>query len=103
LVCIIALPGCSGSSSDTLPPLPAIEQATLKHANCVDQAARKLASQQALVESLIKQAVGSCEMLRAEALRLKAVPVIFPTAAEFAATHLGLARRTIEGIRARKP
>ena len=99
MACAMALSSCSKGSADTLPPLEEIQKATLNYANCVDQTARKLAAQAAEVERLAKRAVGHCRELRAEALKLKGVPVMFPSIAEFDATHLGLAQNTIQSVR----
>ncbi|OYY71685.1 hypothetical protein [Sphingomonas sp. 28-63-12] len=96
---ILALTGCSGASSEDLPPLPTIEAATLKYANCVDQAAQRLGRTSGSLEQLAQQGVSGCSVLRTEALKLKAVPVMFPTTAEFDATHLGVARQAIENVR----
>ena len=99
--CAATLSGCSGQAAGALPPLHAIEKATLAYANCVDASARKLAAEPGTVERLAQQAVGSCRELREKALALKGVPVMFPTVAEYDATHLGLARQTIESSRAK--
>jgi len=101
MVCAITLSACSGQAADTLPPLPTIEKATLAYANCVDERARKLAAGPGSEEILARQAVDSCRELRAKALALKGVPVMFPTVAEYDATHLGLARQTIKSSRPR--
>ncbi|MBX9880636.1 MAG: hypothetical protein K2X73_01550 [Sphingomonas sp.] len=100
-ICAVAVSACSGKASDTLPPLPTIEKATLAYADCVDIAARKLASQMDGVDVLAKRAVDGCRDLREKALALKGVPVIFPTVAEYDATHFGLAKQAIENSRAK--
>ena len=100
LVGAIAISACSGQAADTLPPLPTIENATLAYANCVYAAARKLAARSGGANLLAEQAVASCRELRAKALALKGVPVMFPSVAEYDSTHLGLARQTIENSRA---
>jgi hypothetical protein len=97
--CGLAMSACSAQPAASLPPLHDIEQATLAYANCVDQAARKLGVKPTGVEELARQAVGSCRELREAALKLKSVPVMFPSVAEFDAVHAGLARSTIEASR----
>lgn len=97
--CATSLSACSGQAADTLPPLPQIEKATLDYANCVDTSARKLAAHSGDAEMLARQAVESCRGLRAKALESKGVPVMFPTIAEYDATHLGLARQTVKSSR----
>jgi hypothetical protein len=96
---MLALTGCSNSSSEALAPLPTIEAATLKYANCVEQSAQKLAVTSGSSEKLAQHAVGRCSSIRAEALKLKSVPVMFPTIVEFDTTHLGVARQAIENVR----
>lgn len=99
LVSVIVVAACSGQAADSLPPLPTIEKATLAYANCVDSAAQKLAAGSGGADVLAQQAVDSCRELRKKALDLKGVPVMFPNVAEYDATHLGLARQTIENVR----
>ena len=100
-ICAVAVSACSGKAADTLPPLPTIEKATLAYANCVDVAAQTLASQSDGVDVLAKRAVDGCRDLRAKALALKGVPVMFPTVAEYDAMHFGLAKQAIEKFRAK--
>ena len=101
MVCSIIVSGCSGQAADTLPPLATIEKATLAYANCIDAAARKLAARSGAAEMFAQQAVGNCRGLRAKALALKGVPVMFPSVAEYDAAHLGLARQAVESARAK--
>ena len=98
-ICVVAVSACSGQAADTLPPLPTIEKATLAYANCVDVAARKLASQSDGVDILARRAIEGCRDSRAKALALKGVPVMFPTVAEYDAMHIGLAKQAIEKSR----
>jgi hypothetical protein len=101
LVCAIAVSACSASAGDALPPLATTEKATLAYANCVDTAAGKLAARPDQAAILARNAVGSCRDLRAKALALKSVPVMFESIAEFDAIHLHLARLSIESARAK--
>ena len=101
-ICAVAVSACSGQAADTLPPLPTIEKATLAYANCVDVAARKLASGSDGADVLARRATDRCKDLRAKALALKGVPVEFPTVAEYDAMHLGLAKQAIEQSRAKQ-
>lgn len=97
--CTIALSACSGQAADRLPQLPEIEKATLAYANCVDTTAHKLAALSGEREMLARRAVENCRQLRAKALALKGVPVMFPTVAGYDAMHLDLARQTIGNSR----
>ena len=100
-ICVVAVSACPGQAADKLPPLPTIEKATLAYANCVDVAARRLASQPDGADILARRAVDGCRDLRAKALTLKGVPVMFPTVAEYDAMDIGLARQAIEKSRAK--
>lgn len=100
-ICAVAVSACSGKEADTLPPFPTIEKATLAYANCVNIAAGKLASEPDGADVVAKRAVDGCRDLREKALALKGVPIMFPTVAEYDATHLGLAKQTIERLRAK--
>jgi len=102
MLCAAALSACSGQAANTGPALATIEKATLAYANCIDKSARNLAAQSGETEILARQAVGSCRDLREKALALKGVPVMFPTVSEYDATHLGLARQSIESAREKK-
>ena len=99
LACAAALSACSGESADAPPPLAIIEQAALDYAGFVDQAAGKLAQAPRRAADLARRAVASCRELRAKALALKGVPVMFPTIAEFDASHLDAARHRIDSAR----
>lgn len=98
----VAVSAGSGQAAETLPPLPTIEKATLAYANCFDVAARTLAVQSDGLDVLARRAVDGCRDLRAKALTLKGVPVMFPTIAEYDAMHLGLAKQAIEKFRAKE-
>lgn len=99
-ICAVAASECSGKATDRLPRLPTIDKATLAYANCVDVAAQKLTSQPDGVDILARRAVSGCRNLRAKALALKGVPVMFPAVAEHDGIHFDLAKHTVEKLRA---
>jgi hypothetical protein len=94
MICAFGVSACSDGSNE-LPPLADIEKATLAYANCIDDKARSESARSASMEESVTQVLRDCRELRSEALRLKAVPVMAKTVAEFDEIHNGLAQNMV--------
>ena len=94
LICAFGVSACSEGSNE-LPPFADIEKATLAYANCINDKAQSELAQSASIEESVTQVLRDCRELRAEALRLKAVPVMAETISEFDEIHNGLAQNIV--------
>jgi hypothetical protein len=94
LICAVNLAGCSNGSNQP-PPFADIEKSTLAYANCINDKAQSELAPDTSVEASVAQVLRDCRELRAEALRLKAVPVMAKTVVEFDEIHNGLAQNII--------
>ena len=99
LAFVFTVSGCAAQSKSALPPLSEIQKATLDYVTCIDRTAPKFADAPGSPEQIAPRVIASCSDLRSVALKLKSVPVMYPTIAEFDANHLGFAKQAIEHTR----